>query len=167
MLVFILIASGNLKAICKVHVLELPVRLTLQTDYALRMLIRLALVPGQTVTIERIATEYRISRNHLMKVAMQLNRLGYIETVRGRSGGLRLTRPSETITVGEVVVAIEPDMALVACFHPGHATCRIMPACRLREALADAMAAFVGHLNQFTLRDLAEQTDVLGELLGA
>ncbi len=140
-------------------------RLTLQTDYALRMLIRLALVPGQTVTIERIATEYRISRNHLMKVAMQLNRLGYIETVRGRSGGLRLMRSPETIAIGDVVLAMEPDMAIVACFEPGHLSCRIMPACRLRSVLAGAMAAFVGHLNQFSLRDLTERREMLAELL--
>lgn len=140
-------------------------RLTLQTDYALRVLVRLALVPGETVTIERVATEYRISKNHLMKVALQLTRLGYIEAVRGRTGGLRLTRPAASISIGEVVVAMEPDMAVVACFQPGRPLCRIGPGCRLRGIMQGAMAAFTAHLNQYTLEHVVEQRDILETLL--
>src|ERR1700743_3445020 len=91
-------------------------RLTSYTDFSLRVLMYLALHPDRRPTIAEIAGRYGISRTHLMKVVHQLGLKGYVETVRGKGGGLRLARPMTEITVGEVVRRMEPDMALVACF---------------------------------------------------
>jgi len=96
-------------------------RLTVYTDYALRLLMYLALKEDQLATIAEIAKSFAISRNHLMKVAYQLGVAGYVETVRGRGGGLRLAKPAATIGLGDVVRCTEPDMAIASCFklHPG------------------------------------------------
>ena len=93
-------------------------RLTVYTDYALRMLMYLALKDDGLATIEEIAQSYGISKNHLMKVAHQLGVAGYVDTVRGRNGGLRLAKPAKAIGLGEVVRHTEPDMAIVMCFEP-------------------------------------------------
>jgi Rrf2 family nitric oxide-sensitive transcriptional repressor len=91
-------------------------RLTAYTDYSLRVLMRLALRPQELTTIADIARAYRISEHHLMKVVHQLGRAGYIETVRGRGGGLRLARDPTAIWLGDVVRRTEPDLDLVECF---------------------------------------------------
>jgi Rrf2 family nitric oxide-sensitive transcriptional repressor len=129
-------------------------RLTVYTDFALRLLIYLALKDGGLATITEIADSYRISKNHLMKVAHQLGLAGYVETVRGRRGGLRLARSAETILLGQVVRHTEPDMALVPCFKPIDAPCAIRPACVLRNALEKARVAFVETLDGYKLSDL-------------
>jgi Rrf2 family transcriptional regulator, nitric oxide-sensitive transcriptional repressor len=131
-------------------------RLTVYTDYALRMLMYLALKDDGLATIEEIAESYGISRNHLMKVAHQLGVAGYVDTVRGRRGGLRLAKPSKAIGLGEVVRHTEPDMAIVLCFEPINANCPILPYCVLRKALARARAAFINVLDDYTLSDLVK-----------
>jgi len=131
-------------------------RLTVYTDYALRMLMYLALKDDGLATIEEIAESYGISRNHLMKVAHQLGVAGYVDTVRGRRGGLRLAKPSKAIGLGEVVRHTEPDMAIVLCFEPINADCPILPYCVLRKALARARAAFINVLDDYTLSDLVK-----------
>ena len=141
-------------------------RLNVQTDYALRLLTRLAMRPNEIVTIETIAREYRVSRNHLMKVAHQLGRLGYIETVRGRTGGLRLARDPAELRIGDIVRQIEPDFALVECFRPDRSQCVIGPACRLRSVLGEAMASFLATLNRYSLADLMAEKTALEDLLG-
>jgi Rrf2 family nitric oxide-sensitive transcriptional repressor len=129
------------------------VYLTRYTDYSLRVLIYLALEPERLATIEEIAGSYGISKAHLMKVAHQLGLRGYVETVRGRGGGLRLARRPEDIGVGEVVRATEENLALVECFEP-KSGCAIEPACGLRAALQDALRAFLAALDRYTLADL-------------
>jgi Rrf2 family nitric oxide-sensitive transcriptional repressor len=131
-------------------------RLTVYTDYALRMLMYLALKDDGLATIEEIAKGYGISKNHLMKVAHQLGVAGYIETVRGRNGGLRLAKPAKAIGLGEVVRHTEPDMAIVMCFEPVNADCAVLPYCVLRKALAQARGAFVEVLDDYTLSDLVK-----------
>jgi Rrf2 family nitric oxide-sensitive transcriptional repressor len=131
-------------------------RLTVYTDYSLRLLIYLALKrEGGLATIEEVAAAYGISRHHLTKVAHQLGRLGYVETVRGRKGGIRLARPPAAIGLGEVVRRAEPDFAYVPCFGPVDAPCAIRPCCRLRGAMLRARAAFLDALDGHTLADLA------------
>jgi Rrf2 family transcriptional regulator, nitric oxide-sensitive transcriptional repressor len=106
-------------------------RLTLSTDYALRLLMLLGLEPHRLVTIEEVADRSRISKNHLMKVAYQLGQAECLETVRGRNGGLRLGKAPDRIVVGEVVRMMEPDFAVVECEDPtGY--CKIAPSCALR-----------------------------------
>jgi Rrf2 family transcriptional regulator, nitric oxide-sensitive transcriptional repressor len=133
---------------------EQAMRLTLYSDYALRVLMYLAVKEDGLATIDEIANSYGISRNHLMKVVHQLGVAGYIETVRGRGGGLRLAKPVEAIGLGEVVRHTEPDMAIASCFKPVDAPCAIRQCCVLRRALEKARDAFVEVLEAYTLSDL-------------
>jgi Rrf2 family transcriptional regulator, nitric oxide-sensitive transcriptional repressor len=127
--------------------------LTRYTDYSLRVLIYLAVQQEELATIEEIAKAYGISNAHLTKIVHQLGRAGYVETVRGRGGGLRLAQPPEKIRVGEVVRHTEA-MPLVECFDPKTSHCRIEPVCDLRAALRDALEAFLRTLDGYTLADL-------------
>lgn len=130
-------------------------RLSLQSDYSLRLLMHLAVNPDRLVTIGEVATRFRISRNHLMKVAYLLGKEGLIETVRGRSGGLRLARKAESIGVGDVLRRMEGDMRLVDCFSGEPGACLISGACRLKGVLHEALDAFLAVLDRYTLADLA------------
>jgi len=129
-------------------------RLTLYTDYSLRLLIYVALNTDGLVIVDDVAKAYGISRNHLTKVVHQLGLAGYLETVRGKGGGLRLARPPASIRVGDVVRHTEPDMALAACFRPIDAPCVILRSCLLRTALQEARDAFFLVLDGYTLADL-------------
>lgn len=140
-------------------------RLTLYTDYSLRMLMYLATDPDQTSTIQEIANGYGISKNHLMKVAYELGQAGYVETVRGRNGGLRLLRAASEIRLGDLVRECEGDFTLVECFDPEHNQCVLTPVCKLKEVLKEALDAYFQSLNRYTLEDLLQQKQVLVKLL--
>ena len=140
-------------------------RLTLSTDYALRLLMLVGLETERLVTIEEVADRFGISKNHLMKVAYQLGQKGYLETVRGRNGGLRLGKTPDQIVVGEVVRKIEPDFAVVECQNPA-GYCRIAPCCTLRSAMKEAVQAFLEKLDQYTIEDLLRPKSKLRHLLG-
>jgi Rrf2 family nitric oxide-sensitive transcriptional repressor len=129
-------------------------RLTTFSDYAFRVLIYLGSAPQGLATIGDIAAAYGVSENHLMKVVHQLARLGYIETVRGKGGGMRLARAPEAINVGEVLRATEDGFDLVDCMREGESDCRIVRACVLKGALAEALGAFLQVLDRYTLADL-------------
>ena len=129
-------------------------RVTLHTDYALRMLMLLAMEPDELHTIEEIAARYGISRNHLMKVAQTLAQGGFIETIRGRSGGLRLAGKPEDINLGAVLRTTEDSFALVECFDRETNSCVISPVCGLRGPLEEALAAFLAVLDRYSLADL-------------
>jgi Rrf2 family transcriptional regulator, nitric oxide-sensitive transcriptional repressor len=129
-------------------------QLTKFSDYALRVLMYAHAAGDRRVTIEEMAASYRISRAHLMKVVNALTRAGYLTAVRGRSGGLMLARPAETIRLGEVIRSTEPDFALVECFATGN-RCVITGCCRLPGVLSEALAAFLETLDQHTLADIA------------
>ena len=141
-------------------------RLTVYTDYAIRVLMYLALKKDGLATIAEIATSYDISKNHLMKVTHQLGVAGYVETVRGRGGGLRLAKRIDAVGLGEIVRHTEPDMAIVACLKPIDAPCVIRPCCVLRRALEKARAAFMDVLDGYTLEDLIQPRGRLVDLLG-
>jgi Rrf2 family nitric oxide-sensitive transcriptional repressor len=140
-------------------------RLTVYADYSMRLLIYLAVQGDKTATIPNVAASYGISRNHLVKVAHRLGIEGYITTTRGKNGGLRLARPAIDINVGEVVRVMEPDMALVPCFHPINAPCPIVPSCLLRSAIEKAREAFIEALEEYTLADLTSPRASLQSLL--
>ena len=130
-------------------------RLTSFTDYGLRVLMRLAGAPGQTVTTEAIAGEFAISRHHLTKVVAALSAAGIVESQRGAGGGLRLARPAEAITIGEVVRLLEARQALVECFRADGGACALTPRCRLKGRLFQARAAFLRELDGATLAECA------------
>ncbi|MEQ8282032.1 MAG: Rrf2 family transcriptional regulator [Parvibaculum sp.] len=140
-------------------------RLTLHTDYALRLLMYLAVKPDGRATIREVAETYGISRNHLVKVAHELGRAGFVETLRGRGGGLRLAHPAEAIGIGKVVRAMEEDFRLVECFDPQTDRCRIGPSCRLKRLLREALEAYMEVLGSATLADLVEKPKPLRRLL--
>jgi Rrf2 family nitric oxide-sensitive transcriptional repressor len=130
-------------------------QLTRFTDYSLRVLMHLAYRKGQLCTIGEIAASHAISENHLMKVVHQLARLGYVETLRGKGGGMRLAGPPERIRVGAVVRATEETLAPADCLDAArHSDCRLLPSCRLQGVLRDAQQAFLQHLDGYTLCDL-------------
>ncbi len=128
-------------------------RLTNFSDYALRVLMYAAARNDRLITIDETAGVYGISRAHLMKVANQLTRAGYLKAVRGRAGGLALAKRPEKIRLGDVIRATEPGFDLVECFASGN-QCLITPRCRLRGALKEALGAFIETLDRYTLADL-------------
>ncbi len=136
-------------------------RLTRHTDYALRVLITLATHPLEFSSIAEISRAFGISQNHLMKVVQHLAAGGFVETVRGRNGGLRLATPAEEINVGAVVRHTEESFDLVEC-----ASCVIAPACGLTGVLDEALAAFMAVLDRYSLADLVVRRRKLAGLLG-
>lgn len=140
-------------------------RLTTFTDYSMRVLIYLALHPNELVTIADIAEAYGVSKNHLMKVVHYLGLQGYLETVRGKSGGVRLARPPAEINLGSLVRATESSSSLAECFAPTGSECRIEPACVLRGILHRGLQAFFGVLDEYTLADAMRNRDKLAVLL--
>ena len=129
-------------------------QLTRFTDYSLRVLIYLGTHPDAQATVAGIAAEHAISRHHLTRVVHQLGLRGYIETVRGKGGGFRLARSPELIRIGDVVRDMESGFELAECFRPGQSGCRLLPACALKPALAEAGRAFLASLDRYTLADL-------------
>ena len=130
-------------------------RLTSVTDYGLRTLMRLAGGPERVFTTDEIADEFAISRNHLTKVVGDLAKAGFLATRRGAGGGFRLARPAQTITIGEVVRALEQREPLVECFRIDGGNCVLTPRCRLKRHLAAAREAFLRELDGTTLEDCA------------
>lgn len=140
-------------------------RLTAFSDYSLRALMYLGIHGDRLATIGELADAYGISENHLVKVVHHLAQHGYIETIRGRGGGMRLARPPGDINVGEVVRATEDSLALVECFDGSTSQCRIEPACRLKGMLGRALDAFFATLDGYTLADLLVPGPRLAALL--
>ncbi|WP_431324579.1 RrF2 family transcriptional regulator [Rhizobium sp. YTU87027] len=141
-------------------------RLTVYSDYALRLMMYLALKGDRLSTISEIAEAYDISKAHLMKITHELAQKGLIDTVRGRQGGMRLARGAAQIGVGEIVRSCEPDFAIVPCMEKSdEIACVVQPACVLKRALAAAAAAFLDVLDGYTLADLTRPAMPLRRLL--
>ena len=166
-------------------------RLTNYSDYALRSLIYLAIKPEPHLlaNISDIANSYNISKSHLTKIIHQLGQLGYIESVRGKNGGIRLARAPKDINLGVLIKKIEPDFDLVECFatpandksSDGRQTglpitlidettnnargCVISPACQLKSVFFEALTAFINVLERYTLADIINNEDELASLL--
>ncbi|MFP7254955.1 Rrf2 family transcriptional regulator [Terribacillus goriensis] len=141
-------------------------RLTMYTDFSLRILLYLGTKEQDKLsTIQEIATAYHISKNHLMKVAHELRQAGYIEAVRGRSGGIKLACDPKEINIGAVVRRMEDDFYLVECFNRDNNTCPIASVCGLRGILGKALQAYLQVLDAYTLQDLLENEADLRMLL--
>lgn len=136
-------------------------RLTLYSDYSMRVLVYLATHADRLCSIAEIARGYGISQNHLMKVVNDLVRAGYVESVRGRFGGIRLARPAEALNVGDIIRHTEEGFDLVDC-----PNCVIAPACGLRRVLCEAVRAFLDVLDRYTVADLVGRREALAQLLG-
>lgn len=134
-------------------------QLTRFTDYSLRVLMYLAYRDEALCTINEISSAYRISENHLMKVVHQLAKLGYVTTVRGKGGGLRIARPPERINLGAVVRDVEETLAIVECMDERYESdCLLLPHCKLKGVLNEAQDAFLAVLDRYTIKDLVAQS---------
>lgn len=142
-------------------------RMSLHTDYALRMLIFLAAREDAAHTVSDVAAAYGLSRNHLAKIAQTLRDHGVVETARGRGGGLKLRKRPDDINIGDLVRATEEDFALAECMQShGGTCCTIAGACGLRGMLGEALDAYFAVLRKYTLADVLHNRPVLRALLG-
>lgn len=129
-----------------------------QTDYALRTLMFLAMQDQNTLcSISQVSEVFAISRNHLVKVVNRLGQEGYLETIRGKGGGIRLARAAQQINVGDVISKMELSGEIVDC---KTGPCRFLGNCRLRAALDDAVRAFIDSLATVTIADLVDRQAV-------
>ncbi|MFV8836717.1 Rrf2 family transcriptional regulator [Aquisalimonas sp.] len=143
-------------------------RLTRHTDHAFRALIYMGLLEGgELVTIGRIAEDYAISRNHLMKVMQKLVQNGFVASTRGKHGGVRLGASPHEIRLGDVARVTEAQDQVNACLDSnGDQECPLQPECPLHQAMGEAMEAFYAVLDRYTLADMLAEPDRLGALLG-
>ena len=128
-------------------------KLLISTDFALRVLIRLACTPGTHISTDVLARELVVSRHHLHKIVQFLTQVGLVRTIRGAHGGVMLAQPASQINLGAVIRRHEKDQALVECFRPDGGACTLLPRCRLRGILNAAKETFYRHLDSYTLAD--------------
>lgn len=142
-------------------------RMTLHTDYALRILIYLAITDPRPSTVNDVAESYGISRNHLLKVALKLKNLGLLTTARGRSGGIRLATKPKEINVGSVVRQLGDEFPAVECMRADGRGCILSPICRLKGVVREAMGAYLAVFDNYSLADLVANRSELASMLGA
>ena len=140
-------------------------KLTAFTDYSLRVLIYLAADPTRRATIAEIAKSFAVSENHLIKVVHLLGKQGWIETVRGKGGGMQLAKAPQEICIGRVIRDTEGAAMPAECFAVDGGQCIISSSCHLKGALAEAVKAFYAVLDHYTLADIARNRGVLGKIL--
>ncbi|MEO8313892.1 MAG: Rrf2 family transcriptional regulator [Pseudomonadota bacterium] len=140
-------------------------QLTQYTDFALRTLIALGLNPGERLTVTDISTAYGISRHHLVKVVARLAEAGFVETLRGKGGGMRLARAPREIHIGAVVREMEAELGVVECLTREGGHCIIAPVCKLKDLLHEATGSFLESLDQHTLEDVLQQPAPVARLL--
>ena len=138
-------------------------RLTVFTDYSLRVLMVLTSHAEEMVTISDIAEAFDISQAHLMKVTHVLGKTGWVETVRGRNGGMRLSANPRTLKLGQMIAKLEHDFGLVECMTEiNH--CVLTGGCGLAVALDEALKTFFRELDRYTLADLIDKSPALTKL---
>jgi Rrf2 family nitric oxide-sensitive transcriptional repressor len=140
-------------------------RHTNHADYALRVLLYLRVAPGRRGSVGDIATAHHISRHHLDKVVTGLAAAGLVETARGRGGGVRLVRDPASITLGEIMRAMENDYAVVECLGPAR-FCRVAGVCGARNVFSRALDAYFAVLDDATLEEIADNDLGLRGALG-
>jgi Rrf2 family nitric oxide-sensitive transcriptional repressor len=139
-------------------------KLTVFTDYSLRVLMYLAVAPDRRATVAEISQAFGIKPNHLTKVVHRLGKQGWVATARGKGGGLSLARPAEAISIGQVVRDAEGFGEPAECFTAG-GHCEIANCCRLMSVLGEAMSAFHAVLDRYTLDDVVRNRDQLASIL--
>lgn len=140
-------------------------RLTLFTDYSLRTLMYLSQYQDKMCTAREIAEKYDISLNHMVKVVHKLSQLGFIYSMKGKNGGIKLNLPPEKINLWELIQKLEPDFTIVECFNSDHNTCRIVSACGLKVIFQEAMQSFAKTLSKYSLADALAKPEVFADLL--
>jgi len=140
-------------------------QLTQFTDYALRVLIYVALKQEETSTIIEIADTYGISKNHLVKVVHKLGQLDILKTIRGNKGGLQLNLQPNQINIRALVQQIEPHFFIVECLDKKNGKCIISPVCELKHVLSKAKNSFIDTLSAYTLADITKNSNQLKKIL--
>lgn len=141
-------------------------QLSAYSDYSLRVLMHAALRGTERTTVDEVADTFGISRHHLVKVVHDLGRNGYLLTQRGIGGGFTLARPSEKIRLGDIVRLGEETDRVIECADRENRQCRLFPACRLKDVLDEAAAAFFAVLDDYSLADLLKQPSKMRAALG-
>ena len=141
-------------------------RLTKQTNYAVRMLMYCAANDGHLSRIPEIAKAYGVSELFLFKILQPLNKAGLVETVRGRNGGVWLPKPAAEITLFDIVKVTEDSFAMAECFEAGEIDCPLVDSCGLNAALRKALNAFFEVLQQYSIDDLVKARPQINFLLG-
>lgn len=139
-------------------------RLTMFTDYSLRTLMYLSLNKDRVCTAREIAEKYNISLNHIVKVVHKLSQAGYISSMKGKGGGIRLNIASDKINLWQVIKILEPDFNVVECFDKQHNSCKIVAACDLKIILEEATRAFCDTLAKYSLNDVISKPGAFNEL---
>lgn len=139
-------------------------RLTIKTDYSLRVLMYLGLTGDRLVTIQEISECYDISLGHVMKVVRHLGHIGCIKSIRGNNGGIKLNFEPSAINIGAIVRKTEPDLALVDCMQ-SDGRCRLALGCKLTSILDEALTSFLNTLDKYSLADLLQNPDGMASLL--
>lgn len=137
----------------------------MHTDYGFRLLMLSAEASPETISVQEVAQRLGVSGNHLMKVAQNLAKAGWLEPVRGRSGGFRLAKQPQDVRVGDVVRTLESELGLVECMRSLASDCPLTPACRLPRLLRSATNAFFDVLDECTLADLVSDRRELASVL--
>ena len=140
-------------------------RLTQQTSYSIRVLLYCAANTQGVSRIRDIASTYGISELHLFKIMHVLVESGFVETIRGRNGGIRLARPAGEISIGAVVRATESNFFLTDCFDTTNRDCPLVDACGVNRVLAEALRAFFAVLDSYSIADVAADRSQLRGLL--
>lgn len=141
-------------------------KLSTYSDYAVRVLMQTALRSPERVTVAEVAQTFDISRHHLVKVVHDLGRSGYLVTQRGIGGGFTLARAPETIRLGDILRLGEETDTVIDCQEDKNCFCRLLPACRLKDVLDEAAAAFFAVMDRYTLADLVQQPSEMRAVLG-
>lgn len=141
-------------------------RLTRQTNYAIRILMYCAANEGRLSRIPEIAAAYSVSELFLFKILQPLVEAGLVQTVRGRNGGVRLGKPATEITLFDVVRVTEESFAMAECFERDATDCPLIDSCGLNEALRKALGAFFEVLESYTIDDLVKTRPAMRSLLG-
>ena len=139
--------------------------LTAHTDLGLRVLLLLGARSAPRLSTTEIAERYQLSPTHTQKVVQSLQAAGFVETFRGRGGGVQLASLPADIRVGDVVRALEPNLDFVECFRPGHSTCVLTGGCALTHTLLRAKAAMLAELDRSTLADIIGDSPKLSALV--
>ena len=129
-------------------------RLTQFTDYSLRVLIYLALQPDERTTIDQLTNAYDVSRHHIRSVVHHLAKLGYIDSIQGKGGGITLALEPAQVSIREIIESTENDFHIVECFNSQGNACPIEPICVLKQALSEASKSFLQTLDGYTIEDL-------------
>ncbi|MAS87824.1 MAG: BadM/Rrf2 family transcriptional regulator [Micavibrio sp.] len=135
-------------------------QLTSFTDYGLRVLMYLAANPDRLSSVKEVSDHFGISRNHLVKVVHRLSQLEYIETTKGKGGGIRIVKDTDKLRLGDLIKILEPNMSLVECFDPSTNSCKITNMCQLKHYLFEGSQSFVATMNKYSLADTVKDKNL-------